>query len=136
LPPSRETHGVIESAYRAFADRDVVALRDLADPEIEIHAVTGALVHGGDPYRGLAGVEQYMRDVGDFWDELELVPSEFHDLDEERTLVFGRVRARRGSTLVDSPNAWLWRVRDERVVSAQVFGDPEAAVALLGDGDA
>lgn len=125
---------MIERAYRAFADRDVAALRELADPEIEIQTVTGALAHGGEPYRGLDGVEQYMRDVVAVWDELELVAGEFHDLDEQRTLVFGRVRARRGTTLVDSPNAWLWRVRDDRVVSAQVFGDPEAAVALLGRG--
>lgn len=135
MPASRESHGVIERAYRAFAARDVGALRDLADPDIEIRAVTGALVHGGEPYRGLEGVGQYMRDVGDVWDELELIPSEFHDLDAERTLVFGRVRARRGSTLVDSPNAWLWQVREDKVVSAQVFGDPEAAVALLGKTD-
>lgn len=126
---------VIRRAYRAFATRDVDTLRELADPDIEIKAVTGALAHGAEPYRGIDGVGQYMQDVTEVWDELELIPGEFHRLDAERTLVFGRVRARRGSTLVDSPNAWLWRVRGNRVLSAQVFGDPEAAVALLGGDD-
>jgi ketosteroid isomerase-like protein len=136
LPSSRESHGVIRRAYTAFAARDIASLRELADPEIEIRAVTAALAHGGEPYRGVEGVEQYMRDVGEVWDELELLPHEFHDLDGERTLVFGRVRARRGTTLIDSPNAWLWRLRTDRILSAEVFGDPESAVALLAEGDA
>lgn len=125
-------HAVIRRAYRAFAARDTAALRELAHPEVEIRAVTGALVRDGRPYVGIEGVAEYVRDVGEVWDELELLPAEFHDLDEERTLVFGRVRARRGSTLIDSANAWLWRLRDGKVLSAEVYGDPESAVALFG----
>ena len=125
---------MIRRAYAAFADRDVASLRELAHPEIEISTVTGMLMRQGEPYRGLEGVAKYIHDVAEVWDELELLPSEFHDLDSERTLVFGRVRARRGSALIDSPNAWVWRVRAGLIVSAEVYGDPEAALALLADG--
>ncbi len=128
-----ESHAVIRRAYQAFATRDVDGLRELSDPGVELRTVTGALAREGEPYVGLDGLLAYMRDVGDVWDELELLPAEFHDLGDDRTLVFGRVRARRGSTLIDSPNAWLWRVREGKVVAAEVFGDPEAATALLGE---
>lgn len=106
-------------------------LREVSAPDIEIFTVTGELAQRGEPYRGAEGIEAYLADVGEIWDELELLPVEFHDLDDERVLVLGRVRARRGTTLVDSPNAWLWTIREERIVSAEVFGDPEAATALL-----
>jgi ketosteroid isomerase-like protein len=135
LPSEESKHAVIRRAYRAFAARDVAGLGEIAHPDVEIKAVTGALARDGRPYSGLGGVAEYIRDVGEVWDELELLPAEFHDLDEERTLVFGRVRARRGSTLIDTPNAWLWRVRDGKVISAEVYGDPEAAIALFGEPD-
>jgi ketosteroid isomerase-like protein len=132
VPSDERKHAVIRRAYQAFASRDVTALAEIAHPQIEIRAVTGALARDGKPYVGVDGVAEYIGDVGEVWDELELLPAEFHELDEERTLVFGRVRARRGSTLIDTPNAWLWRVRDGKVVSAEVYGDPEAAIELFG----
>jgi ketosteroid isomerase-like protein len=135
VPSDNRKHAVIRRAYRAFAARDVAALGELSHPEIQIKAVTGALARDGHPYVGLDGVAEYIGDVGEVWDELELLPAEFHDLDEERTLVFGRVRARRGSTLIDTPNAWLWQLREGKVLSAEVYGDPEAAIALFGERD-
>lgn len=134
MPPDPQSHAVIRRAYEAFASRDVDGLRELSDPRVELRTVTGALAREGEPYVGPDGLAAYIGDVSEIWDELELLPAEFHDLDDDRTLVFGRVRARRGSTLIDSPNAWVWRVREGKVVSAEVFGDPEAATALLGGG--
>jgi ketosteroid isomerase-like protein len=135
VPSDERKRAVIRRAYRAFAARDVATLAEISHPEIEIRTVTGALAHDGKPYVGVEGVAEYIRDVGQVWDELELLPAEFHELDEERTLVFGRVLARRGSTLIDTPNAWLWRVRDGKVLSAEVYGDPESAIALFGEND-
>lgn len=80
--------------------------------------MTGALVREGEPYCGHDGLDEYMRDVAEVWDELELVPGEFHDLDS-------------GETLVDSPNIWLWRLRESKILSASVLGDTESALALL-----
>ncbi len=131
MPPTDSSHALIRRAYRAFGARDVAALRALADPEIEVRAMTGVVAREGAPYVGHEGIEDYMRDVADVWDELELEPAEFHDLDSGEVLVFGRARARRGSTLVDSPNVWLWRVRDGRILVAHVLGDTEAGVRLL-----
>jgi ketosteroid isomerase-like protein len=133
VPSEDRQHAVIRRAYRAFAARDVTTLAEISHPNVEIRAVTGALAHGGEPYVGVEGVAEYISDVGKVWDELKLLPAEFHQLDKERTLVFGRVLARRGSTLIDTPNAWLWRVRDDKVLSAEVYGDPEAAIALFGE---
>ncbi len=126
---------MIRRAYRAFAARDLETLRELSHAEVEIHTVTGVIAARDEPYRGHDGLESYLHDVSSVWDELELIPAEFHDLDDGGVLVFGRARARRGSTLVDSPTAWVWTLEDHRVTSARVFGDADAALALLNDRD-
>lgn len=122
---------MIRQAYRAFASRDLEALRALAAEDVEIVTITGVVSGREGPYRGFEGLEAYLRDVAENWEELELIPAEFHDQEDEGVLVFGRARARRGSTIIDSPTAWLWRLRGERVTSVHVFGDAESANALL-----
>jgi ketosteroid isomerase-like protein len=130
--PDGSAEELVRRAFQAFSKRDLETLRDIADPRIEIHTVTGMLAGREDPYRGFSGVAEYMRAVSQTWDEIELTAAEFHPLSESRILVFGRVRARRELAVIDAPNAWLWEVGEGRIRSARVFGDPEAARELLG----
>ncbi len=123
---------LVRRAYKAFSERDLEALRELADPQIEIHTVTGMLAGREKPYKGYEGMLEYMRDVGEMWDEIELLATEFHQISDSRLIVFGRVRARRELATIDAPNAWLWEVAEGTIRSARVFGDPQAARELLG----
>jgi ketosteroid isomerase-like protein len=123
---------LVERAYQAFSKRDLESLREIADPRIEIHTVTGMLAGRDEPYRGFSGVAEYLRDVSETWDEIEITAADFHSLSKSRILVFGRVRARRELAVIDAPSAWLWEVAEGRIRSARVFGDPEAARELLG----
>lgn len=123
---------LVRSAYRAFSERDAEALRELADPRIEIHTITGMVAGRDKPYRGHEGIEEYLRDVAELWDEIELLPGNFHPLSDSRLVVFGRVRARRELAVIDAPNAWLWEIGEGRIRSARVFGDPQAAYEMLG----
>ena len=130
----REDEAIIRRAYRAFDERDVATLSNLAADDVEISTITGLLAGPSEPYRGHAGIEQYMRDLAETWKRIELQPQTFHPLEEGRTLVFGRIRAWHERGLLDSSNAWLWTIRDGRVVSVQVFADPAAARGLIGTG--
>jgi ketosteroid isomerase-like protein len=130
--PGDTAEELVQRAYQAFSRRDLEALKEIADPRIEIHTVTGMLAGREEPYRGLTGVVEYMRDVSQAWDEIEITAADFHSLSDTRILVFGRVRARRELAVIDAPNAWLWEVGEGRIRSARVFGDPEAARELLG----
>ena len=124
---------VIRRAYAAFADRDVDALIALSDESIEVSTVTGLLAGRTEPYRGHAGLSEYMNDIGGTWKRLELRPQQFHAIDDENILVFGRVRAWHERGFLDSANAWLWTVRDERVIAVKVFADPGEARRVFGD---
>jgi ketosteroid isomerase-like protein len=129
---SAKAEELVRQAYQAFSKRDLDALREIADPRIEIYTVTGMIAGRSEPYRGHDGLVEYLRDVGELWDEIELLPTDFHELSDSRLVVFGRVRARRELAVIDAPNAWLWEVGEGRIRSARVFGDPQGARELLG----
>jgi ketosteroid isomerase-like protein len=131
---NQDHESIIRLAYTAFASRDVEALKRLSDPEIEVTTVTAVLAGRDEPYRGYEGLETYIADVAATWTRLELFPETFHRLDEERTLVLGRVRAWRAGASADSPNAWVWTIRDGKVVKAEVFADPSDARRLIEGG--
>lgn len=124
---------MVRDAYEAFARRDSEALIALADPEIEIHAVTQHLAGREEPYCGHAGIEEYLEDVDQVWDEIRLRPQQFIELSGNRVLVMGRVRSRRGTTQLDVPNAWLWQLADGKVKLVRLFVDAEAVGVLLAE---
>jgi ketosteroid isomerase-like protein len=130
-----QTEAVIRRAYDAFAERDLEALRAISDEEIEVSTVTGLLAGRTEPYRGHEGLAEYMTDLAGTWKRLELRPQQFHPIDDENILVFGRVRAwhEHGGGFLDSANAWLWTVRDGRIAAVKVFADPGDARAAFGD---
>ena len=84
-----------------------------------------------EPYRGREALADYLRDVAEVWDEIELLPQELVELDEERVLVFGRVRARRRNSRIDTPNAWMWELRGGKVVLVRVYAEPTADASWL-----
>ena len=65
---------IIKRAYDAFRGRDLKALEEISDPEIEISSVTGILSGRETPYVGIAALVSYIRDVSTIWDSIELVP--------------------------------------------------------------
>ena len=129
---SQRTHSdLVRQAYEAFARRDAQALAEISDPEIEILSVTGVLAGRDKPYSGVQALADYLDDVQQIWDEIELLPQEVLELDAERVLVFGRVRARRQNSRVDTPNAWLWKLRGGRVLSGHVYAEPTSDARWL-----
>lgn len=103
----------------------------MSSEAIEIRAMTGVLAERSEPYHGHEGVAEYIADVSRVWEELELDAVDFHELESGEILVYGRVRARRGSMRVDSANAWLWRLDGDIITSVEVFGDLVDAAEML-----
>jgi ketosteroid isomerase-like protein len=124
---------VVERMFAAFAERDLGALVELMDPEIEFLPVTANLTTGGVPYRGHAGIARYFDDVAQVWPELRLFPEEVRDGAREGVVVaLGRVIARGGGMILDSPTGWVFQMRDGRIARLRVYGSHEEAVEAAG----
>jgi ketosteroid isomerase-like protein len=124
---------IIRKAYAAFSARDLAALIELSDEAVEVSTVTGLLAGRTEPYRGYDGLRRYIEDLASTWKRLELQPQTFQEIGDDQVLVFGRVRAWHERGFLDSQNAWLWTIRDEKVVAVRVYADPNDAQAAFGD---
>jgi ketosteroid isomerase-like protein len=126
---------LIRKAYVAFASRDLDAMLEISDEEIEVSTVTGLLAGRDEPYRGYEGLAAYMDDLSGQWKRLELQPQHFLPVGDDRVLVFGRVRAWHQRGFLDSENAWLWTLREGKVLSVRVYADPGDARRAFADAD-
>lgn len=107
---------------------------ELTDPEVEFFAPTATLAHEGRSYRGHEGIKRYFEDVERLWEELRVMPREFREVNGD-LLVLGRIYARGAvGYIADSPVAWVWRMRGDKVVWGHVYTDPDEALKAVGAG--
>jgi ketosteroid isomerase-like protein len=127
---------LVERLYECFNRRDEACIVELCDEEMEFFPVVTAEAVGRHvPYRGSAGLRDYMADVAQVWEELQIAPSEV-ERRGECLLVRGRAYARsRELGIRDLPAGWIWEVRGGRFVRGEVFPDPEQAVARFAAGE-
>jgi ketosteroid isomerase-like protein len=122
---------VVRRAFEAFSQRDVEGLVAACSPDIEFHLPTARLARTGRPYSGHDGVREYMRDAGRVWSELRLDPSEFHERDG-MVVAVGRVYAWGDGRVIDTPAAWIWRMRDGLAVRVDVYENRADALVAAG----
>jgi ketosteroid isomerase-like protein len=129
------SHQNVEIAKRlmsAVHRRDVDALAEITTSDLEWFPVFAARVEG-DVYRGRAGIETFLREVDETWEEFLPLPEEYRDLGN-RVLGLGRLKTRgRGSGVpVDSPWGGIYEFRGGRVASIRTFLDHGEAVRAAG----
>jgi ketosteroid isomerase-like protein len=121
---------VVKAIFSAFARRDLDGVLAHADPEIVFAAVTADYAGHGGPYLGHEGMREYFRDVARVWDDLRLTPDEFHQ-EDHGILVTGRVTGRSPSRVVSGSAGWVWRLRDGKVVSVDIYSSADHARAAF-----
>ncbi|HSJ17904.1 MAG TPA: nuclear transport factor 2 family protein [Solirubrobacterales bacterium] len=128
----RENAEAVNTLFAAFARRDVEAAARVLDPGVEIRP---AIVGGpeGIVYHGLEGMRQFWADIDAAWAEFRITPEEFRELDGE-ILVLGRAFARGRETgiVIDSPAAWIARLRHGKIVGFRSFSNPQNALEAAG----
>lgn len=127
---------LVRRLYDCFNGRDESGIVSLCDEQMEFFPIVTAEAIGRDaPYRGPEGLRDYLADVAEIWEELQISPSEV-EARGQVLLVRGRVYARsRELGIRDVPVAWIWEVRDGFFVRGEVFPDPEQAVARFAGQD-
>ena len=103
---SQENVEGFKRALEAWDRRDLPALLDELDPEVEWHPALARLL-GGDAtvYRGHGGVRRWAQDMDETFAEIQFEFGEIRDLDD-RVLARGRMRARAGRVAPKPSRPW------------------------------
>ena len=127
---------IIKSAIEAYNRRDVPAVLEQLDPEVELLPIRAVLE--GMVYRGHEGFKKFMEDMAEEWEEFHPEPEEFRKIGDDYVMVFGRFcgRTRTSGVEVDSPGIWMCQMRDGKILRVQFYTDAAAAQGSLGEGNA
>jgi ketosteroid isomerase-like protein len=130
---------LVQRAFEAFDRRDLAALVELTDPEVELFAPTAALANEGRCYRGHDGIARYLQDVERTWAHLQVMPEKFREVGNH-VVCLGRTRAQaRDGLEVDGPTAWVWELRGRRLLWGCVYANPGSTfmgLSVAGESDA
>jgi ketosteroid isomerase-like protein len=125
---SHQNVEIVEWGLDAFNRLDTEILIGLVTLDCEWFPAMAGVIEG-DAYRGIEGVERYVEEVRNTWEELHIHADDVRDLGD-RVLVLGRADARgRGSGVrVSMPLGMVYEFRGGKISRAQNYLDPGAAL--------
>ena len=131
---SRENVDAFKRAAEAYNRRDVEALLETLDPEVEWHPALQSLLQGETTvYRGHDGIREFFRDMDDVLDEIDAEYAEIRDLGD-RIVALGRVRTRgkMSGAEVESPVGTVIDFQNGKAIRIQNYFDPKEALEAAG----
>jgi ketosteroid isomerase-like protein len=129
---TQENLDVPRRLIEAYARGDIPSFLDGLHPDVEWIPIRAVLE--GRVYRGRAGVLRWLEELARDWEYFDPRYEEYRDLGD-RVLVFGRWRARgrvSGVELENQPAAWLYEIKDGKVMRMQTFTDRAEALEAAG----
>ena len=121
---------IVDQLFRAFAARDadkLVAL--LAEDVVFEPASTEVAIRA--PFRGHAGMREYLAEVERDWEQFDVAIHETREA-PPYVVALGRVYARSGGFVADNPLAFVWELRGDEIVWGRTFTDRAAALRFAG----
>jgi len=128
----RENVEVARLSFEAIRSRDIDALLELYNPDIEFLPLTGTRVESGG-YIGHGGVRDYFEEVAEVWENMRPHAEDVRIVGDQVVLVGGcAVRGRGSGAESDSPMAWVLTIRDGKVSRHRGFRTGQEALAAVG----
>src|ERR1700676_531299 len=123
---------IVKRAMDAFNRRDADFIVEVATADFEwFPALPGAVEGSG--YRGREGIETYLMEIRDTWEEVRVLGDEFRDLGS-RVLVLGRAegRGRASGVSVETPHGFVVDLRHGKISRVRTYLDHGAALRAAG----
>ena len=91
----------------------------------------------GEPYRGHAGIEEWMRDLDEHFAEWRLRVDDVREVGNTVIVIGGvQLRGRASDVAFDQPTAWVVDFgTDGRITRGRIYSDADAALKAVGQGD-
>jgi ketosteroid isomerase-like protein len=131
---SEENVEVVRRAADAYNRRDIDAVLEELDPEIEWHPLLQVLLGGeATVYRGHEGARALWRDLDEAFTEFQVEQSELRDLGEQ-VIVIGHLQGRGRESGVKTETAIVWLVdfKSGKAIRVREYLDLEEALEAAG----
>ncbi len=122
---------IVQQLFDAFNTRDLDAALLLLHPEIVFEPVSGAVLNGGEPYVGTAGMRQYFADVQAHWQQLIVKPVHVRAAGDA-VVALGHASGKSAEPLDDAPATWVFKFDGDLVTHIRIFSDEHLARQALG----
>lgn len=129
---TEQNRRVVRKLFDAFAARDVARTVELVDRGVMLEPLSTP-VERRTPYLGVSGLRRYLHDLDDTWDDFEVTIAEIR-AEGDYAVAVGRIYAREASFVADDPAAFVFKLRDSKVVWAKVYRSETEASAAAGWG--
>ncbi len=125
--PDQDDVDTVRQAWDRFLSGDIDGLVDQHHPDAEVHVLTEHPFEHMDPvYRGHTGVR---RCIEQCLEACEPFPHELRGFGD-RVLTLGKVLLK-GNSEATLSVAWIFRVREGKILSLHAYGDPADALRDL-----
>jgi ketosteroid isomerase-like protein len=117
----------------AFNRRDLDAILECVNQDVEWFPAM-PVTFGGGALRGRAGIESYIREVTDTWEEYRVVGQDFRDLGGDQVLVLSRIEGRGAGSggLVDAAMGQIFDFRGGKISRVRTYLDHDEALKAVG----
>jgi ketosteroid isomerase-like protein len=132
---SQENVELVRLAVEAYQRRDAEALRAITHEEGEVFTLTEGETEG-EPFRGHAGIDEWLEHELDPWEEFRVEPIEIRAVGD-RVLMRSRVTARgKGSSVeLNAETGSVFEFRAGKIVRMRAFLDWKRALEAVGPPD-
>jgi ketosteroid isomerase-like protein len=132
---SQENVEIVKVLMDAVNRRDIDTFADLTTSDFEWFPVFAARVEG-DAYLGREGIETFLAEVDETWEEFRPVPEEYRDLGD-RVLALGRLQTRGLASGVPSDSPWggIYDFRGREISRIRTYLDHGEALRAAGLSD-
>ena len=129
---SQENVEIVRDAFAAVNRGDRATAIGYLHPEIVIDATRR--VFNPTTYVGMQGIQQWIADTDEVWEQFGLDVSEYMDA-SDKVVVIGRLvgRGKSSGANVEQPIAGIWTLREGRIVRGEIgYTDRGEALEAAG----
>ena len=130
---SRANVEIAKRVIDAFNRRDLDAILECVNRDVEwLPAMP--VTFGGGALRGREGIESYIREVSDTWEEYRVVGQDLRDLGVDQVLVLSRIEGRGAGSggLVDAAMGQIFDFRNGKIARVRTHLDHGEALRAAG----
>ena len=131
---SQENVELVRRGFEAGNRRDVEALIEVLDPEVEWHSALLMSLEGeAAVYRGHEGIREFFRDLDELFDKLHAEYPEIRD-HGDRVVGLGRIsmRGKGSGAETESPIGTVIDLKNGKATQVRTFLDPRDALEAAG----